>query len=188
MPKQFLKQIGRGGLGKAVFFYRRYHEDGTEIPEFVLNREPYRGAPVMVAGANFGCGSSRENAPWGILDFGIKCIIAPSFADIFMNNCFKNGMLCIALPQDQVSVLMEDAKAGKELTVDLPAQTVTRETGEVHSFEVTNFRKNNLLNGLEEIGLTLLKEKEISAFETSYAQKFPFLHTRGRTAPLGMDW
>jgi len=187
MPKQFLKTIQRSGLGKSIFYERRYDMNGVEVPDFVLNMEPYRTAPIMICGDNFGCGSSREHAPWGIADFGIKALIAPSFADIFFNNCFKNGMLCIKLPVDQVNLLMEDAKAKLELTIDLQAQTVKRVSGESYPFDVTEFRKNNLLHGLDEIGLTLLKSDEIGAFEKSYRGKYPFLHP-GKPAPVGTDW
>jgi 3-isopropylmalate/(R)-2-methylmalate dehydratase small subunit len=160
IPKQFLKTIKRTGLGRNLF-------DGTEIPEFVLNQPAYRNAQVLIAGENFGCGSSREHAPWALLDFGIRCVIAPSFADIFYNNCFKNGVLPITLPQDQIDELMEDAKNGANatFTIDLEAQEIVRPDGARISFEVDEFRRHCLLNGLDDIGLTLKKEDAIKVFE-----------------------
>jgi 3-isopropylmalate/(R)-2-methylmalate dehydratase small subunit len=168
IPKQFLKTIQRSGLGKNLFDEMRYTQDGAEIPDFVLNREPYRKAEIIVAGDNFGCGSSREHAPWALLDFGIRCVISTSFADIFFNNCFKNGILPIVLPQEAVDVLMEDAKKGgnARMTVDLEAQTVSSSDGVTFGFEVDPFRKHCLLNGLDDVGLTLEKASSIDSFES----------------------
>lgn len=176
IPKQFLKTIKRTGLGAALFFEIRFDDDGvTEKADFVLNKEPYRKATVLVALENFGCGSSREHAPWALNDFGIRCVIAPSFADIFHNNCFKNGMLPIALPKEQVETLMVDAEAKLPLTVDLPAQVIRRQNGEVFAFEVDPFRKNCLINGLDDIGLTLQKKDHITKFEMQRREGFPWL-------------
>ncbi|MDR0808950.1 MAG: 3-isopropylmalate dehydratase small subunit [Gemmobacter sp.] len=167
IPKQFLKTIQRSGLGKNLFDEMRYTQDGAEIPGFVLNQPAYRKAEVIVAGDNFGCGSSREHAPWALLDFGIRCVISTSFADIFYNNCFKNGILPIILPQEAVDVLMEDAKKGANarMTVDLEAQTVTSSDGQSFAFTVDPFRKHCLLNGLDDIGLSLEKAASIDTFE-----------------------
>ena len=175
IPKQFLKTIKRSGLGKALFFEHRYFDDGSERPDFVLNQAPYRQAKILVADENFGCGSSREHAPWALLDFGIRSIIAPSFADIFYNNCFKNGMLPIKLPADQVARLMEDARAAGCLTIDLAKQRITRPSGETIAFEVDPFLKTCLLEGLDEIGLTLQKAPLISAFEAKQRTGQPWL-------------
>jgi len=174
IPKQFLKTIARTGLGKNLFDEMRFTLDGAEIPEFVLNQPAYRHAEIIVAGENFGCGSSREHAPWALLDFGIRCVISTSFADIFYNNCFKNGILPIVMPQDVVDVLMEDARKGANArqTVDLAAQTVTTSDGRVFAFEVDSHRKHCLLNGLDDIGLTL---KKVSAID-SYEKKAKSLH------------
>ena len=162
IPKQFLKTIKRTGLGANLFDEMRFTKDGAEIPEFVLNQPAYRHAQILVAGANFGCGSSREHAPWALADFGIRCVIAASFADIFFNNSFKNGILPIILPQEQVDVLMEDAKKGSNavLTVDLESQTISRPDGQKIAFDVEPFRKHCLLNGLDDIGLTLQKAEQ----------------------------
>jgi 3-isopropylmalate/(R)-2-methylmalate dehydratase small subunit len=167
IPKQFLKTIKRSGLGRNLFDEMRYTPDGVEIAEFVLNRPAYRSAEILIAGDNFGCGSSREHAPWALLDFGIRCVISTSFADIFYNNCFKNGILPIVLPADQVAVLMEDAQRGANarMTVDLPSQTVTASDGTTFRFEIDPFRKHCLLNGLDDIGLTLEKAAAIDSFE-----------------------
>jgi len=176
IPKQFLKTIKRTGLGAALFFELRFDDDGViEKPDFVLNKEPYRTASVLVAEENFGCGSSREHAPWALNDFGIRCVIAPSFADIFHNNCFKNGMLPIALPKEQVETLMVDAEAKLPLTVDLPAQAIRRQNGEVIPFKVDEFRKHCLINGLDDIGLTLQKKDFITTFEAKRRDIFPWL-------------
>ena len=176
IPKQFLKTIKRSGLGKNLFDEMRYTTDGQEIPEFVLNQPAYRKAEIIVAGDNFGCGSSREHAPWALLDFGIRCVISTSFADIFYNNCFKNGILPIVMPQDVVDQLMEDAKKGANArqTVDLEAQTVTTSDGKVFHFEVDAFRKHCLLNGLDDIGLTMEKVSAIDSFEKKNAVLHPW--------------
>ena len=168
IPKQFLKTIKRSGLGANLFDEMRFDGDGNEIDSFVLNQPAYRDAEILVSGDNFGCGSSREHAPWALLDFGIRCVIAPSFADIFYNNCFKNGILPIALPQDVVDVLMKDAEKGANarIAVDLEAQTVTTSDGDVFSFELDSFKKHCLLNGLDDIGLTMEKVTSIDAFES----------------------
>jgi len=172
VPKQFLKTIKRSGLGANVFDEMRFRPDGSEIGDFVLNLPDYRQSQILVAGDNFGCGSSREHAPWALLDFGFRCIIAPSFADIFFNNCFKNGILPIALPQAEVDKLMSDAKQGNGtvLTINLEAQTITRPNGETISFDVDPFRKNCLIEGLDDIGLTLKKSEKIDAFEAERNQ------------------
>eukprot|EP00401_Gymnodinium_catenatum_P036121 CAMPEP_0117623494 /NCGR_PEP_ID=MMETSP0784-20121206/88676_1 /TAXON_ID=39447 /ORGANISM="" /LENGTH=760 /DNA_ID=CAMNT_0005427447 /DNA_START=50 /DNA_END=2332 /DNA_ORIENTATION=- len=179
IPKQFLKTIKRTGLGKSAFFEIRYKPDGSEEPEFVLNREAYRNAKIMVCGENFGCGSSREHAPWAINDFGIRCLIAPSFADIFFSNCFKNGMLPIVLPKDVVRVLMDDASALRQFEIDLPSQKITRDSGETIYFDVDSFKKHCLINGLDDIGLTMEKAGNIDAFETMRSERFPWLDGAG---------
>ena len=167
IPKQFLKTIKRTGLGKNLFDEMRYDQAGNEIAGFVLNQPAYRKAEILVAGDNFGCGSSREHAPWALLDFGIRCVISTSFADIFYNNCFKNGILPVVLPADAVAVLMDDARKGANarISVDLEAQTVTASDGTSFGFEVDPFKKHCLLNGLDDIGLTLAKEAAIESFE-----------------------
>ena len=177
IPKQFLKTIQRSGLGKNLFDEMRYTTDGQEIPDFVLNKPAYRNAQIIVAGDNFGCGSSREHAPWALLDFGIRCVISTSFADIFFNNCFKNGILPIVLPQEDVDKLMDDAQRGANavITVDLENQTITGPDGGEISFEVDAFRKHCLLNGLDDIGLTLEKAAAIDSFETQAAQSRPWV-------------
>ncbi len=167
IPKQFLKTIKRSGLGKNLFDEMRYDDTGAEKPGFVLNQAAYRHASILVAGDNFGCGSSREHAPWALLDFGIRCVIATSFADIFYNNCFKNGILPIILPQEQVDLLMDDAERGANatVTVDLETQEITGPDGGVVHFEIDPFRKHCLINGIDDIGLTLAKADGITAFE-----------------------
>ena len=177
IPKQFLKTIKRSGLGVNLFDEMRYREDGSEIEGFVLNRPAYRKAEILVAGDNFGCGSSREHAPWAIKDFGIRCIVAPSYADIFYNNCFKNGILPIVLPQEQVDVLMKDAEKGENarMTVDLEAQTITSSDGETFAFEIDPFRKRCLLEGLDEIGLTLENAAAIDRFESGLSASRPWI-------------
>ena len=177
IPKQFLKTIKRSGLGKNLFDEMRFTQDGKEIPDFVLNQPAYRNAEILVAGDNFGCGSSREHAPWALLDFGIRAVISTSFADIFYNNCFKTGILPIVLPQDTVDILMEDARKGANarMTVDLESQTVTSSDGQSFSFEIDPFRKHCLLNGLDDIGLTLEKVSAIDTFETAAAQARPWV-------------
>jgi 3-isopropylmalate/(R)-2-methylmalate dehydratase small subunit len=176
IPKQFLKTIKRTGLGVHLFDEMRFTPDGKEIPDFVLNQPAYRQTQILVAGENFGCGSSREHAPWALLDFGIRCVIAPSFADIFYNNCFKNGILPIKLPQAIVDRLMEDAKKGANarLTIDLPNQVIVRPDGEKIAFEIDAFHKHCLINGLDEIGLTLAKAKEIDGFEAQQRNNQPW--------------
>ncbi|WP_146348319.1 3-isopropylmalate dehydratase small subunit [Falsiphaeobacter marinintestinus] len=177
IPKQFLKTIKRSGLGVNLFDEMRFDDDGNEIPDFVLNQPAYRNAEILVAGDNFGCGSSREHAPWAIKDFGIRCVIAPSFADIFFNNCFKNGILPIVLPQEDVDKLMDDAQRGSNavLTIDLENQTISGPDGGEIAFEVDAFRKHCLLNGLDDIGLTLEKAGAIQSFETKAAQERPWV-------------
>ncbi|MBT6859285.1 MAG: 3-isopropylmalate dehydratase small subunit [Rhodospirillaceae bacterium] len=167
IPARFLKSIKRTGFGKDLFYTLRFDESGNEREEFVLNKSAYRNAEVLIGGKNFGCGSSREHAPWALMDFGIKCVIAPDFADIFYNNSFKNGMLLIKLPQEQVDQLMEDAKNGANatVTVDLEAQEIHRPDGEVIKFDIDPFKKHCLLNGLDDISLTLQKENKIAGFE-----------------------
>jgi 3-isopropylmalate/(R)-2-methylmalate dehydratase small subunit len=167
IPKQFLKTIQRTGLGKSLLYELRYDENGNEKPDFVLNKPAYRKAQILVAGENFGCGSSREHAPWALLDFGIHCIIAPDFADIFYNNCFQNGILPIKLPQAEVDKLMDDAARGANatLTIDLEKQEIRGPDGGVICFDIEPFRKHCLLNGLDNIGLTLEKRAAIEAFE-----------------------
>ena len=176
IPKVFLKTIKRSGLGVNLFDEMRYDREGNEKPEFVLNKAQYREAKILVAGDNFGCGSSREHAPWAIADFGIKCVISTSFADIFFNNCFKNGILPVVLPEDQVKVLMSDAEKGANsiIEVDLENQTIASSGGEVFTFDVDPFKKHCLLNGLDDIGLTMEKETDITAYEAKAAQLFPW--------------
>ncbi|MFC2969406.1 3-isopropylmalate dehydratase small subunit [Acidimangrovimonas pyrenivorans] len=177
IPKQFLKTIKRSGLGKNLFDEMRYDENGMEKPDFVLNQPAYRHAEIIVAGDNFGCGSSREHAPWALLDFGIRCVISTSFADIFYSNCFKNGILPIALPQDQVDVLMDDARKGSNarITVDLENQTVTSSDGQEFPFEIDPFKKHCLLNGLDDIGLTMEKVTAIDTFEARNKTLHPWV-------------
>ena len=176
IPKVFLKTIKRSGLGVNLFDEMRYDDQGHENPDFVLNKPQYRNAEVLVAGDNFGCGSSREHAPWAIKDFGIRCVISTSFADIFFNNCFKNGILPIVLPQEQVDILMKDAEKGSNarIEVDLAAQTVTSSDGELFSFEVDSFKKHCLLNGLDDIGLTMEKASSIDEYEARVSSERPW--------------
>jgi 3-isopropylmalate/(R)-2-methylmalate dehydratase small subunit len=177
IPKQFLKTIKRTGLGKNLFDEMRYTPDGAEVADFVLNRPAYRAAKILIAGANFGCGSSREHAPWAIGDFGIRCVIAPSFADIFFNNCFKNGILPLVLPQEKVDALMAQAENGANatFTVDLVNQEISAPDGSKTAFEVDAFRKHCLINGLDDIGLTLQKDAKIAAFEAGRRQSQAWL-------------
>ena len=177
IPKQFLKTIARTGLGRSLFDEMRHDEAGAERPDFVLNRPAYRQAQILVTGENFGCGSSREHAPWALLDFGIRAVIAPSFADIFYNNCFKNGILPVALPPEQVEAAMRDAERGANarVTVDLEAQTVTLSDGTAFPFEVDAHRRRCLLDGLDDIGLTLERASAIDAFEAQAAQARPWV-------------
>ena len=177
IPKQFLKTIKRSGLGVNLFDEMRYDREGNEVADFVLNQPQYRSAEILVGGDNFGCGSSREHAPWAIKDFGIRCVIAPSFADIFYNNCFKNGILPIALPQEQVDVLMKDAEKGENarMTIDLEKQEITTSDGDTISFEVDAFKKHCLMNGLDDIGLTMEKQTSIQSFEAKASVARPWV-------------
>lgn len=178
IPKQFLKTVKRTGLGIHAFNDIRYNEDGSEKSDFILNKPEYKNASILITGENFGCGSSREHAPWAILDMGIKCIIAPSFADIFYNNSFKNGILPIQLPQDQVDQLMDEAEQNPDapIEVDLENQTIKRGNKFSFDFEIDPFRKHCLLNGLDDIGLTLEKKAHIKDFETTDQQKRSWLY------------
>jgi 3-isopropylmalate/(R)-2-methylmalate dehydratase small subunit len=177
IPKQFLKTIHRTGLGKALFDELRFNTDGSEKPDFVLNKPAWRKAQILVAGENFGCGSSREHAPWALLDFGIRCVIAPSFADIFYNNCFKNGILPIRLPQADVDKLMDDAERGSNarISIDLEKQEIRGPDGGMITFEVDAFRKQCLLNGWDDIGLTLKSEDKIAAYEKLHKMQAPWV-------------
>ena len=180
IPKQFLKTVERTGLAKGLFFELRHNPDGTPKPGFVLDQPAYKNAKILVAGDNFGCGSSREHAPWALLDAGIRCVIAPSFADIFYNNCFKNGILPIKLPQEDVDKLMDDARRGANaiLSVDLAKQEITGPDGGTITFEIDPFRKHCLLNGLDDIGLTLEKKPAIDSFEDKQRLSQPWLYAR----------
>ena len=177
IPKQFLKTIKRSGLGANLFDEMRFDLEGNEIPDFVLNKKAYRSAEIIVAGENFGCGSSREHAPWALLDFGIKCVISTSYADIFYNNCFKNGILPIVLKPKEVDALMEDAQKGENarITVDLETQKVQSSDGLEFSFEIDEFKKHCLLNGLDDIGLTMEKSSSIDSFEKKYQKQMPWV-------------
>ena len=176
IPKQFLKTIKRTGLGKSLFFELRYDDAGKEISEFVLNQPAYRDAKILVTGENFGCGSSREHAPWALLDFGFRCVIAPGFADIFYNNCFQNGILPIMLPQADVDKLMDDASRGANatITIDLESQEIRGPDGGAIKFDIDPFRKHCLLNGLDDIGLTMEKHEHIQTFEEKAAVAKPW--------------
>ena len=178
IPKQFLKTIKRSGLGKNLFDEMRFDTSGAERPDFVLNKPAYRDSRFLITGENFGCGSSREHAPWALLDFGIRCIIAPSFADIFYNNCFKNGILPIVLPQEQVDLLMDDADRGANamVTVDLAKQEITGPDGGLIAFDIDPFRKQCLLEGLDDIDQTLSKSAAIDSFESRQKAAEPWLH------------
>ena len=177
IPKQFLKTIKRTGLGANLFDEMRFNRDGTEVTDFVLNKPAYREAQIIVAGENFGCGSSREHAPWALGDFGVKVVISTSFADIFYNNCFKNGILPVVLPKEAVDILMEDAERGSNarITIDLENQTVSATDGTEFSFAVDEFKKHCLINGLDDIGLTMQKVASIDSFESEYATKAPWV-------------
>lgn len=177
IPKQFLKTIKRTGLSEGVFYEMRYDVDGNLVDDFVLHRAPFDEAVMLIGGANFGCGSSREHAPWALLDFGIRCIIAPSFADIFYNNCFKNGILPIVLPAQQVDQIAEQAALGQEVSVDVDAQIVDV-AGQRYSFALDSFRKHCLMNGLDDIGLSEEKAEAISAFEARQRNQAPWLYER----------
>ncbi|MEN9499527.1 MAG: 3-isopropylmalate dehydratase small subunit [Pseudomonadota bacterium] len=179
IPARFLKSISRLGFGKNLFANFRYKEDGSENPDFVLNQEPYRKAEVLIAFENFGCGSSREHAPWALLDFGIRCVIAPDFADIFNNNCFKNGVLPVRLPREICEKLMDDAKMGgnARITVDLERQVVVRPNGEEIPFQVDPLRRHLMLNGLDDIGQTMQHAPAIDGFEARQRAAQPWLYT-----------
>lgn len=176
IPKDYLKTIKRTGLGTGLFAEMRYNDDGSENPDFVLNKPAYRKAQILVAGDNFGCGSSREHAPWALLDFGIRCVISTSFADIFYNNCFKNGILPIRVSQENLDKLMDDAQRGSNATisVDLEALTIKGPDGGTINFELDEFRRYCMLNGLDDIGLTMEKASKIDSFETANAEKRPW--------------
>lgn len=181
IPKQFLKTIKRTGLGKNLFHEMRFDLNEKEIADFVLNQPAYRNAKILVARDNFGCGSSREHAPWALIDFGISCVIAPSFADIFFNNCFKNGILPVILPANQVDELLEFAKDTKNsVTIDLPKQEV-RAANKIYKFDVDQFRKHCLIEGLDDIGLTLQKDEKITNFESQNKQETPWLYEQSST-------
>lgn len=177
IPKQFLKTIKRSGLGKSLFFEMRYTNDGDENADFILNKPAYRSAQILVAGDNFGCGSSREHAPWALLDYGIRCVISTSFADIFYNNCFKNGILPIKVTPEQRDALLADAAdiENPELKIDLNLQKISRPNGATISFEIDLFRKECLLNGLDDIGLTLEKSEIIRSYEQKRSSSLPWL-------------
>jgi len=176
IPKQFLKTVEREGLGRGLFYDFRVDEQGREKPDFVLNRPEYKGAGILVAGDNFGCGSSREHAPWALMDFGIRCVVSTSFADIFYNNCFQNGLLPVVLKADEVQALMEEAKGGNHvMTVDLESQSVTSPSGRTFHFEIDAGRKAKMLNGLDAIGETLQKTKDIDVYEMKRALAQPWL-------------
>ena len=177
IPKQFLKTIKRSGLGKSLFFEMRYTNEGDENAEFILNKQAYRSAQILVAGDNFGCGSSREHAPWALLDYGIRCVISTSFADIFYNNCFKNGILPIKVTPEQRDALLADAAdiENPELKIDLNVQKISRPNGATISFEIDPFRKECLLNGLDDIGLTLEKSEMIRSYEKKRSSSLPWL-------------
>ena len=177
IPKQFLKTIKRSGLGANLFDEMRFDQDGNEIADFVLNKKAYRNAEIIVAGENFGCGSSREHAPWALLDFGIKCVISTSYADIFYNNCFKNGILPIVLKPEEVELLMEDSKNGENarISIDLERQIVQSSEGVEFSFEIDEFKKHCLLNGLDDIGLTMEKASSIDEFEEKYQRQMSWV-------------
>jgi len=180
MPARFLKTISRLGLGKSVFYGMRFDDAGNEKPEFILNKDAYRNAKILITGANFGCGSSREHAPWGLLDYGIRCVIAPSFADIFFNNCSKNGILCVTLPQEEIDKLtlkaLEGNTAGGTFTVDLENKTIIAPDGGSTSFDVEATRRHNLLNGLDDIGLSLQQGAAIESFEAKQKREQPWLY------------
>ena len=177
IPKQFLKTIKRSGLGVNAFHEMRYDLDGNENPDFVLNNEAYKGANILVAGDNFGCGSSREHAPWALLDFGIRCVISTNFADIFYNNCFKNGILPVVVSEDELQLLMKDAEKGSNarMIVDLENQQIETSDGEVISFDVDQHRKHCLMNGLDDIGLSMEKIASVDAFEAQMTQSAPWV-------------
>ena len=179
IPKQFLKTVEREGLAKGLFYDLRFNEQGREKPDFTLNRPEYKGAAVLVTGDNFGCGSSREHAPWALMDFGVRCVIAPSFAEIFYGNCLNNGLLPVALPPEQVDELMDEARGGNHVvSVDLEAQTVTSPSGAVFSFDIDPKKKAKMLKGLDAIGETLMHAADIDVFEMKQAIAKPWLEDR----------
>ncbi len=177
IPKQYLKTIKRTGLGKGLFAEMRYRDDGSPDPDFVLHKAPYDKAKILITGENFGCGSSREHAPWALKDFGFSCIIAPSFADIFFNNCFKNAILPITLPREDIDKLLDDASRGANavISVDLETQEIRGPDGGIIKFDIDPFRKKCLLQGLDDIGLTLEQEDKISAFEAKFSPQRPWV-------------
>ena len=176
IPKQFLKTVEREGLGRGLFYDFRFDGEGRERPDFVLNQPAFLGTSILVAGDNFGCGSSREHAPWALLDYGVRCVVAPSFADIFYENCFSNGLLPIALPADAVAALTDEARGGNHVfDIGLPSQTVTAPSGARFTFDIDPVRKRKLLEGLDAIGETLAREAEIAAFEAHGAESRPWL-------------
>ena len=175
IPKQFLKTIKKSGLGKSLFFEMRYDEQGKKVNNFVLNKEPYNKSSILLAGKNFGCGSSREHAPWALLDFGIKCVISPSFADIFYNNCFKNGMLPIVLDQKQLEELIEYSERKEAIEINLPGQKIKLEN-KIISFEVDAFKKKCLLDGLDDIALSLEKSNKITSYEKNIQKTKPWIN------------
>ncbi len=175
IPKQFLKTIKRTGLGKNLFFEMRYKENGKKIEEFVLNKEPYNNSPILLTGKNFGCGSSREHAPWALLDFGIKCVISPSFADIFYNNCFKNGMLPVVLDLKKIEELIQYSNRKESIEINLQEQEIIFGNKRI-KFEIDQFKKNCLLNGLDDIALSLEKSNNISSFEDKLYRKKPWIN------------
>ena len=177
IPKQFLKTIKRSGLGVSAFHEMRYQMDGTENPDFVLNQDAYRNANILVAGDNFGCGSSREHAPWALLDFGVRCVISTSFADIFYNNCFKNGILPVIVTDEELSLLMQDAEKGSNarMVIDLESQLIETSDGQIVNFDVDEHRKHCLINGLDDIGLTMEKAGSIDIFEKKMATNAPWV-------------
>ena len=177
IPKQFLKTIKRSGLGVSAFHEMRYQMDGTENPDFVLNQDAYRNTNILVAGDNFGCGSSREHAPWALLDFGVRCIISTSFADIFYNNCFKNGILPVIVTDEELNLLMQDAEKGSNarMVIDLESQLIETSDGQVINFDVDQHRKHCLINGLDDIGLTMEKAASIDLFEKQISTHTPWV-------------
>jgi 3-isopropylmalate/(R)-2-methylmalate dehydratase small subunit len=175
IPKQFLKTIKRSGLGKSLFFEMRYDEQGKKINDFVLNKEPYNKSSILLAGKNFGCGSSREHAPWSLLDFGIKCVISPSFADIFYNNCFKNGMLPIVLDPKQIEELIKYSKKKETIEINLSEQKI-KLGNKIINFEIDTFKKKCLLNGLDDIALSLEKSEKISSYEKNIQKTKPWMN------------
>ena len=175
IPKQFLKTIKRTGLGKSLFFEMRYDEQGREIKEFILNKEPYKNSPILIVGKNFGCGSSREHAPWALLDFGIKCLIGPSFADIFYNNCFKNGMLPIVLDEEKIQQLSKYSERKEKIEINLNEQEILCGNSKI-KFEIDAFKKQCLLNGLDDIALSLEKSEKISSFENKFKKSKPWIN------------